>query len=76
MKKTFTSRARQLMTAATLAAGAVGATLFLSTGVAWADSTSATPHTGPDYISITGVRIGAPSEQEVSSYGGSHKHDR
>ena len=31
-------------------------------------------NTGPNYWSITGVRVGAPSEQEVSSYGGSHKH--
>ena len=29
---------------------------------------------GPDYWSITGARIGAPSEGEVSRYGGSHKH--
>jgi hypothetical protein len=32
------------------------------------------PHGGPDYWSITGYRVGAPSEQEVSIYGGSHKH--
>jgi hypothetical protein len=31
-------------------------------------------HGGPDYWSITGARVGAPSEQEVSAYGGSHKH--
>ena len=31
-------------------------------------------HTGPNYWSITGARVGAPSEQEVSGYGGSHKH--
>jgi hypothetical protein len=30
--------------------------------------------TGPNYWSITGARAGAPSEQEVSNYGGSHKH--
>jgi hypothetical protein len=30
--------------------------------------------TGPNYWSITGARVGAPSEQEVSNYGGSHKH--
>jgi hypothetical protein len=29
---------------------------------------------GPDYGSITGARVGAPSEAAVSSYGGSHKH--
>ena len=32
-------------------------------------------HSGPDYWSITGVRVGAPSEGEISSYGGSHKHE-
>jgi hypothetical protein len=31
-------------------------------------------HSGPDYWPITGARVGAPSEGEVSSYGGSHKH--
>jgi hypothetical protein len=31
-------------------------------------------NTGPNYWSITGARIGAPGEQEVSTYGGSHKH--
>jgi hypothetical protein len=31
-------------------------------------------HSGPDYWSITGVRVGAPSEYDVSNYGGSHKH--
>jgi hypothetical protein len=31
-------------------------------------------HGGPNYCSITGARVGAPSEGEVSSYGGSHKH--
>jgi hypothetical protein len=31
-------------------------------------------HGGPDYWSITGARVGAPSEAEVSNYGGSHKH--
>src|ERR1700722_5324186 len=30
-------------------------------------------NTGPNYWSITGARIGAPGEQEVSNYGGSHK---
>ncbi len=29
---------------------------------------------GPVYWSITAARVGAPSEAEVSSYGGSHKH--
>jgi hypothetical protein len=31
-------------------------------------------HGGPQYWPITGARVGAPSEAEVSSYGGSHKH--
>jgi len=31
-------------------------------------------HGGPNYWAITGARAGAPSEGEVSSYGGSHKH--
>jgi hypothetical protein len=31
-------------------------------------------HSGPDYWSITGARVGAPDESEVSRYGGSHKH--
>jgi hypothetical protein len=31
-------------------------------------------HGGPNYWSITGARVGAPNEREVSSYGGSHKH--
>jgi hypothetical protein len=31
-------------------------------------------NTGPNYWSITGAWIGAPGEQEVSTYGGSHKH--
>jgi hypothetical protein len=39
-----------------------------------ATTVSARHHSGPDYWSITGARVGAPSEQEVSSYGGSHKH--
>ena len=60
---------------ATLAAGAMMVGLFANAGAAWADATVPTPHTGPNYVSITGVRVGAPSEQEVSSWGGSHKHD-
>jgi hypothetical protein len=39
-----------------------------------AQPTAGVHHSGPDYISITGARVGAPSEQEVSTYGGSHKH--
>ena len=41
---------------------------------AWAETTVETHHSGPGYQSITGYRIGAPSELEVSTYGGSHKH--
>jgi hypothetical protein len=36
--------------------------------------TRSSNHGGPDYWSITGARVGAPSEGEVSIYGGSHKH--
>src|ERR1700741_5387127 len=61
-----------------LAVGLVGAVMAAMLGiagatVAWADGTG-THHTGPDYASITGARVGAPSEQDVSPYGGSHKH--
>ena len=48
-----------------------------SAGTAAAATASAQPvrhHSGPDYPSITGWRVGAPSEGEVSNYGGSHKH--
>lgn len=31
-------------------------------------------HGGPNYWPITGTRVGAPSEADVSTYGGSHKH--
>jgi hypothetical protein len=70
----WTALARRLIVGAVLAAGAVIVALFVNAGgaTAWAQPTH--PHTGPDYISITGARIGAPSEQEVSNYGGSHKH--
>ena len=39
-----------------------------------AERTDGSHHSGPDYRSITGARVGAPSEHEVSTYGGSHKH--
>jgi hypothetical protein len=55
---------------AALFAPAVG--VLVNTGIATAEP--ATHHTGPDYQSITGWRVGAPSEAEVSIYGGSHKH--
>src|ERR1700730_16350699 len=62
----WTAFARQLIVAAAL----VGA----GRATAWANPPPGDPHTGPDYVSITGARVGAPSEQEVSNYGGSHKH--
>ena len=55
-------------------AGAVIAAMLAGAGIAGADATAASDHTGPDYMSITGGRVGAPSEQDVSAYGGSHKH--
>jgi hypothetical protein len=69
----WTAFARQLIVAAALA-GAVIVAMLVGAGTAWASPTPGTPHTGPDYVSITGARVGAPSEQEVSTYGGSHKH--
>lgn len=56
-------------------AGTVVAAMFAIAGstVAWAETTG-NHHSGPDYTSITGVGVGAPSEQGVSIYGGSHKH--
>ncbi len=59
---------------AAAALAAMGAALLGGAATARADSTPAMPHTGPDYVSITGARVGAPSEGEVSYYGGSHKH--
>jgi hypothetical protein len=49
-----------------------GATIAIM--VAPAAVADGTHHGGPDYASTTGARVGAPSEQEVSTYGGSHKH--
>lgn len=72
----WTAFARQLLVAAALAGAILGA-MVVGAGTASANSTPWapwTPHTGPDYASITGARVGAPSEQQVSSYGGSHKH--
>jgi hypothetical protein len=65
---------KKTASAAVVAGGAVIVALFVNTGAAWAESTTHAHHTGPDYISITGARVGAPGEQEVSNYGGSHKH--
>jgi hypothetical protein len=69
----WTAFARQLIVAAVFA-GAVMVAMLVGAGSAWANPTPVIPHTGPDYVSITGARVGAPSEQQVSYYGGSHKH--
>ena len=56
-------------------AGALGAAMLANAGAAWAEPPSDLHHhSGPNYSSITGARVGAPSEQDVSTYGGSHKH--
>lgn len=65
--------ARRLIVAVALA-GAVIAAMLAGATAAWAQPMGGPHHTGPDYVSITGARVGAPSEQEVSAYGGSHKH--
>ena len=57
---------------AVVAGGAIAAAMVAGAANAWAET--ATHHSGPNYASITGARVGAPSEQEVSIYGGSHKH--
>jgi hypothetical protein len=67
MNKTTIAR---LMLPAALA-GAISAAVLGGAPVAAAQTTH---HSGPNYSAITGARIGAPSEQEVSTYGGSHKH--
>jgi hypothetical protein len=69
--------ARRLIVGVTLAgavllAPAVATLANAETTTVWAQTQ--THHSGPDYQSITGARVGAPSEQEVSIYGGSHKH--
>jgi hypothetical protein len=70
----WTRLARQLIVAAVLAAALfLGALASTAAATAWAEPTHQ-PHGGPDYVSITGARVGAPSEAEVSYYGGSHKH--
>jgi hypothetical protein len=71
----WTALALQLIVAAALAGAVIEAMLVgAGTATAWANPTPGTPHTGPDYVSITGARVGAPSQQAVSNYGGSHKH--
>jgi hypothetical protein len=83
MKNTTFATAAGLARRATVGVTLAGA-LLLAPAVAIlanaaATTVSAQPtggnhHSGPDYWSITGARVGAPSEQEVSIYGGSHKH--
>ena len=65
--------ARRVIMAATLA-GAVLVGVLANAPSAWAQPTAGAHHSGPDYASVTGARVGAPSEQQVSTYGGSHKH--
>jgi len=60
-------------------APATAISLATAGSAAAAPTTSTLPpggshHGGPDYWSITGARVGAPSEGEVGTYGGSHKH--
>ncbi|HZA11886.1 hypothetical protein [Mycobacterium sp.] len=70
------SWARRLVAAGVLAGAALSAPVVVAVADSGAPSVQAVGghHTGPDYQSITGARVGAPSEQEVSIYGGSHKH--
>jgi hypothetical protein len=71
----WSASVRWLIVAAVVVAGIIWAMLAtVAAPTASAETTLGTHHTGPDYQSITGYRIGAPSEQEVSVYGGSHKH--
>jgi hypothetical protein len=49
--------------------------MLVNAATASAQPTDVTQHSGPNYVSITGARIGAPGEQEVSRYGGSRKHE-
>ncbi len=70
---TWSVFARRMIIGVTLAGGVIAAMLASAGGAtAWAESDGT--HSGPDYTSITGARVGAPSEQGVSTYGGSHKH--
>jgi hypothetical protein len=68
--------ARRMAVAAVLAGGVILAPAFAILASDGSATVSAHPNhrTGPDYWSITGVRVGAPSQLEVSTYGGSHKH--
>jgi hypothetical protein len=66
--------ARRLIGAVALGGAVIGASLAGAT-TAWAQPAGGSHHSGPDYSSITGWRVGAPSEEEVSFYGGSHKHE-
>jgi hypothetical protein len=73
--------ARRLIIPVALAGGVILAPAFAILDNFGAGTVSARPaggshHSGPDYWSITGARVGAAGEQEVSTYGGSHKHLR
>jgi hypothetical protein len=76
------AQARRVISWLTLVIAIVAApawAILEDAGVASATPTASTQpfggtNTGPNYWSITGARVGAPGEQEVSSYGGSHKH--
>jgi hypothetical protein len=76
------AQARRVISWLTLAIAIVAApawAILEDAGAANATPTASTQpfggtNTGPNYWSITGARVGAPGEQEVSSYGGSHKH--
>ena len=79
MKTTTFALARRVVVAAVLTGAALLAPAIAIAANAQATTVSAPPlnerhHSGPDYWSITGARVGAPSEQGVSIYGGSHKH--
>ena|SRR5271167_1399797 len=68
-----------LLALATAIVAAPAGAILENPGSAGATPTASTQpfggtNTGPNYWSITGARIGAPGEQEVSTYGGSHKH--
>jgi hypothetical protein len=78
-KSTWRVSARRAITGIVLAGAVILAPAFAILANA-ADTTvsaqaaTGAHHGGPDYRSITGARVGAPSEQDVTVYGGSHKH--
>ena len=69
--------ARRLIVAAVLVGAVILApayAIIANDGAAIVSTEARGHHGGPNYWSITGARIGAPGEREVSTYGGSHKH--